>query len=210
MSADPHGGNTIETEIIAPAAKPDDFASRQPGSFTPKLFTVIREGYGHTKFRADALAGLTVAIVALPLAMALGVASGASPDKGLITAIVAGLVISLSGGSRVSEVPRFVALLRMPIGERGVLILTFLLTVFVDLTVTIAVGVTIACRLFVARMSEMVTFTSIPADETEDAAQRDRLPEDVEVFRITGPFFFGVAGELLDALSRRRDLLSPL
>jgi sulfate permease, SulP family len=51
-----------------------------PIQFTPKLFTVLREGYGMAGLRADALAGLTVAIVALPLAMALGIASGASAD----------------------------------------------------------------------------------------------------------------------------------
>ncbi len=70
-------------------------------AFTPKLLTVWREGYSLTRLRADALAGLTVAIVALPLAMALGIASGASPDKGLVTAIVAGFLISALGGSRV-------------------------------------------------------------------------------------------------------------
>lgn len=67
----------------------------------PKLLIALREGYDLTRFRADALAGLTVAIVALPLAMALGIASGASPDKGLVTAIVAGFLISALGGSRV-------------------------------------------------------------------------------------------------------------
>lgn len=71
------------------------------GSYTPKLLTVFREGYSAATFRADAIAGLTVAIVALPLAMALGIASGASPDKGLITAVVAGFLISALGGSRV-------------------------------------------------------------------------------------------------------------
>lgn len=69
--------------------------------FTPKIFTVLREGYGAKKFRSDAVAGLTVAIVALPLAMALAIASGASPDKGLVTAVIAGFLISLLGGSRV-------------------------------------------------------------------------------------------------------------
>jgi SulP family sulfate permease len=68
--------------------------------FTPKLVTAWREGYGRAQLSADALAGLTVAIVALPLAMALGIASGASPDKGLITAVVAGFLISALGGSR--------------------------------------------------------------------------------------------------------------
>lgn len=67
----------------------------------PKLMITLREGYDLTRFRADALAGLTVAIVALPLAMALGIASGASPDKGLVTAVVAGFLISALGGSRV-------------------------------------------------------------------------------------------------------------
>lgn len=70
-------------------------------SFTPKILTLLRQGYGVRTFRADVIAGLTVAIVALPLALALGIASGASPDKGLITAIVAGFLISLLGGSRV-------------------------------------------------------------------------------------------------------------
>jgi sulfate permease, SulP family len=64
-----------------------------PEAFTPKLLTVFREGYGAPDFRADAIAGLTVAIVALPLAMALGIASGASPREGLVTAIVAGFLI---------------------------------------------------------------------------------------------------------------------
>lgn len=70
-------------------------------AFTPKLITALREGYDRTKLRADLIAGLTVAIVALPLAMALGIASGASPREGLVTAIVAGLLISALGGSRV-------------------------------------------------------------------------------------------------------------
>lgn len=70
-------------------------------AFTPKLITVLREGYGVDRLRRDAVAGFTVAIVALPLAMALAIASGASPDKGLVTAVVAGFLISALGGSRV-------------------------------------------------------------------------------------------------------------
>ncbi len=70
-------------------------------AFTPKLVTLLRAGYTADDLRADALAGLTVAIVALPLAMALGIASGATPEKGIITAIVAGFLISALGGSRV-------------------------------------------------------------------------------------------------------------
>lgn len=72
-----------------------------PDKFTPKVWTTLHEGYDLSKFKADIIAGLTVAIVALPLSMALAIASGASPDKGLITAIIAGFMISLLGGSRV-------------------------------------------------------------------------------------------------------------
>jgi len=68
--------------------------------FTPKLVSVLREGYGLAQLRADAIAGLTVAIVALPLSMAIAIASGVSPDRGLYTAIVGGFIVSALGGSR--------------------------------------------------------------------------------------------------------------
>lgn len=68
--------------------------------FTPKLITVLREGYGLAGLRADAVAGLTVAIVALPLSMAIAIASGVSPERGLFTAIVGGFLVSALGGSR--------------------------------------------------------------------------------------------------------------
>lgn len=70
-------------------------------AYVPKLFTVLRLGYTRDDLRRDLVAGLTVAIVALPLAMALAIASGTTPEKGLYTAIVAGFLISLLGGSRV-------------------------------------------------------------------------------------------------------------
>ena len=68
--------------------------------FVPKLVTVLRQGYGFADLRHDFIAGLTVSIVALPLAMALAIASGTTPDKGLVTAVVAGFLISALGGSR--------------------------------------------------------------------------------------------------------------
>jgi SulP family sulfate permease len=67
--------------------------------FTPKLVTALREGYSLSKLQKDAIAGLTVAIVALPLSMAIAIASGASPERGLYTAIVGGFIISAVGGS---------------------------------------------------------------------------------------------------------------
>lgn len=68
--------------------------------FRPKLFSVLK-GYNAQSFQKDLFAGIIVGIVALPLAIAFAVASGVSPEKGLITAIIAGFIISLLGGSRV-------------------------------------------------------------------------------------------------------------
>ncbi len=66
----------------------------------PKILTTL-PGYTRALLVQDALAGVTVAMVALPLSLAIAIASGADPSKGLITAIVAGFLISLLGGSRV-------------------------------------------------------------------------------------------------------------
>src|ERR1700723_2417264 len=68
--------------------------------YAPKLVTVLREGYGFADLRADVTSGLTVAIVALPLSMAIAIASGVTPDRGLYTAVVGGFIVSLLGGSR--------------------------------------------------------------------------------------------------------------
>ena len=86
---------TTRTERLAPLPEPT-FAEL----YTPKLVTVLREGYRLDHFRADALAGLTVAIVALPLSMAIAIASGATPAQGLTTAIIGGFLVSALGGSR--------------------------------------------------------------------------------------------------------------
>lgn len=68
--------------------------------FTPKLIVALREGYDSTKLRHDVVAGLTVAILALPLSMAIAIGSGVDPGVGLITSVVAGFFISALGGSR--------------------------------------------------------------------------------------------------------------
>src|SRR5262245_10515283 len=72
-------------------------------TFTPKSLVCLREGYGRARFLHDLLAGLTVGVIALPLAMAFAINSGPglTPQQGLYTAIVAGFLISLLGGSRV-------------------------------------------------------------------------------------------------------------
>ena len=77
-----------------------DQVAADRGIFLPKLVTTLREGYGPAQLRADLLAGLTVAIVALPLSMAIAIASGVPPERGLYTAIVGGFLVSALGGSR--------------------------------------------------------------------------------------------------------------
>lgn len=68
--------------------------------FHPKLVSALRN-YSKSRFSSDLMAGVIVGIVALPLAIAFGIASGVSPEKGLVTAIVGGLIVSLFGGSNV-------------------------------------------------------------------------------------------------------------
>jgi SulP family sulfate permease len=114
-----------------------------------------------------------------------------------MTALAAVLLIVAWG---MSEYDRFVALVRTDAGERALLLLTFLLTVFVDLTVAIGVGVTLAALLFMMRMSETAGLVAMNAEEEPDL--REKLPEGVEVFRFTGPIFFGVASEMLEGLRR--------
>ncbi|MFH6770209.1 SulP family inorganic anion transporter [Gaetbulibacter aquiaggeris] len=69
--------------------------------FIPKLFSLLKEGISRGTLSKDILSGLIVGIVALPLAIAFAIASGVSPEKGIITAIIAGIIISTLGGSRV-------------------------------------------------------------------------------------------------------------
>ncbi|MCO5091962.1 SulP family inorganic anion transporter [Bosea sp. (in: a-proteobacteria)] len=100
--------------------------------YTPKLVTIMREGYGLAGFKADAIAGLTVAIVALPLSMAIAIASGVTPDRGLYTSIVGGFIVSAFGGSRFQiggPAGAFIVLVAACVaqhGLEGLLLATFL------------------------------------------------------------------------------------
>lgn len=118
-----------------PATAGSDSRKDAPGFadlFTPKLVTVLREGYTRAHLKADALAGLTVAIVALPLSMAIAIASGVSPAQGLTTAIVGGFLVSALGGSRFQiggPAGAFIVLVATTVathGVEGLVLATFL------------------------------------------------------------------------------------
>lgn len=145
--------------------------------FTPKLVSALSEGYGLRDLRADLAAGLTVAIVALPLAMAIGIASGTTPERGLVTAIIAGGLISALGGSRVQiggPTAAFIVVVFNVIqtqGLDGLILATFLaglilmavgalrLAVFIKyMPYPVIVGVTagIAVSIFVSQIKELL------------------------------------------------------
>ena len=106
--------------------------------FKPKLFSTLK-GYSKTSLTADIMAGVIVGSVALPLAIAFGIASGVSPEKGIITAIVAGFLVSCFGGSRVQiggptgAVIVIVYGIIAQYGESGLMVATFMAGVFLIL-----------------------------------------------------------------------------
>lgn len=96
--------------------------ARRDTTFVPKLFSTLT-GYTRAQLLHDLTAGVIVAVVALPLSIAFGIASGVTPDRGLITAIVAGFLISALGGSRVQiggPTGAFVVIVSGIVAEHGV------------------------------------------------------------------------------------------
>lgn len=156
-----------------PARKAPSFAEL----FTPKLVTILREGYRWRHLRSDAIAGLTVAIVALPLSMAIAIASGASPAQGLYTAIVGGFLVSLLGGSRFQiggPAGAFIVLVGATVAAHGIdglILATFLsglllagagllrlgtLIKFIPFPVTVGFTAGIAVIIFVSQLKELL------------------------------------------------------
>jgi SulP family sulfate permease len=120
-AADPVTGRAMSSASAAQGAGPGHASAVE--LFTPKLITILREGYGIADVRADLMAGLTVAIVALPLSMAIAIASGVSPDRGLYTSIVGGFMVSLLGGSRFQiggPAGAFIVLVAAAVAQHGV------------------------------------------------------------------------------------------
>ena len=121
----------------------------------PKLVSVLSEGYGRHELSRDVLSGIVVGIVALPLAIAFGIASGVRPEQGLYTAIIAGFIISAMGGSRVQiggPTGAFVILVAGVVGEfgyQGLAVATFMAGVFLIL-------------MGLARLGDVIRFIPYP------------------------------------------------
>ncbi|MET0441094.1 MAG: SulP family inorganic anion transporter, partial [Casimicrobiaceae bacterium] len=122
--------------------------------FRPRLVDCLAAGYTRDDLYADAIAGLTVGIVALPLAMAFAVASGVPPQAGIFTAIIAGFLISLLGGSRVQiggPTAAYVVIVYGIVAQHGVAGLVFC---------TIAAGV-LLLAMGITRMGGLIRFIPV-------------------------------------------------
>lgn len=148
--------------------------------FTPKLVTVLREGYTLHNLRQDAVSGLTVAVVALPLSMAIAIASGATPAQGLYTAAVGGFLVSLLGGSRFQiggPAGAFIVLVAATVAQHGMdglILATFLSGLmlmavgllrlgtfikFIPFPVTVGFTAGIAVIIFASQIKELLGLT---------------------------------------------------
>lgn len=156
--------------------------------FLPKLVSMLREGYRAADFRADVLAGLTVAIVALPLSMAIAIASGVGPERGLFTTIIGGFLVSALGGSRFQiggPAGAFIVLVSacvMQIGVEGLLLATLLSGLFlvalallragsyirfIPYPVTVGFTAGIAVIIFASQIKDLLGLTLPGAEPAE-------------------------------------------
>lgn len=161
---------------------------KQITSFRPRLISELRT-YNKQRFISDLMAGIIVGIVALPLAIAFGIASGVSPEKGIITAVIAGFVISLLGGTKIQiggPTGAFIVIIYGIIqeyGEQGLLVATLIAgvllilmgifklgTVIKFIPYPIIVGFTsgIAVTIFTTQIADVFGLTfggeSVPGD----------------------------------------------
>jgi SulP family sulfate permease len=174
----------MSVQTATPSSPPKPQGASFAELFTPKLVTVLREGYSLANLRADALAGLTVAIVALPLSMAIAIASGATPAQGLYTAAVGGFIVSLLGGSRFQiggPAGAFIVLVAATVAQHGIdglILATFLSGIFlavvgflrlgtfikfIPFPVTVGFTAGIAVIIFASQIKDLLGLTlSVP------------------------------------------------
>ena len=165
--------------------------------FVPKLFDCMK-GYSKEQFVKDVIAGIIVAIIALPLSIALALASGVGPEQGIYTAIFAGFVISFLGGSRVQiagPTAAFATIVAGIVAEHQM----------EGLVVAIEVGIVLAALLFLKRMSDVTAVKSwkylgseIDENNDPDKISLKVVPKHTLVYEIIGPMFFAAADKFLE------------
>ncbi len=179
--------------------------------YTPKLVTTLREGYGLRQLRADAFAGLTVAIVALPLSMAIAIASGVTPAQGLYTAIIGGFLVSALGGSRFQiggPAGAFIVLVSATVAAHGIdgLILATMLSgiiliaagllrigtyiKFIPYPVTVGFTAGIAIIIFASQVRE---FLGLRVEGAEPGPLAQKLPVLLEALNTATPAAIGLS-----------------
>jgi len=120
-------------------------------------------------------------------------------------ATLAGILIVIA--YNMSEWKNFVSVMRGPKSDTMVLLITFILTVFIDLTVAIEIGMVLAAFLFIRDMTKHTYIQSVNLEEDENdfddplAITKFRIPKEIEVYEINGPLFFGAAYKFRDAIS---------
>ncbi|MFT7059553.1 MAG: SulP family sulfate permease [Pseudorhodobacter sp.] len=188
-----------------------DTSQPHRSEFRPKLISVLREGYTPANLRSDVIAGLTVAIVALPLSMAIAIASGVGPERGLYTAIVGGFLVSLLGGSRFQvggPAGAFIVLVSACVTAIGVpgLLLATLLSGFMLIAIgvlrlgnyikfipyPVTVGFTAGIAIIILT-SQIKDFFGMTLDAAEPAAFWEKLAALWQARDTVSPSAFGVA-----------------
>jgi sulfate permease, SulP family len=201
---------------------------RQPSFaelFAPKLLTVLREGYGLADFRADVIAGLTVAIVALPLSMAIAIASGVTPDRGLYTAVIGGFIVSLLGGSRFQiggPAGAFIVLVALTVerhGVDGVILATLMAGViliaagylrlgtyikFIPYPVTVGFTAGIAVIIFASQLKDLLGITLTAKEPGEIIPKLEALGQALPTTNISAAAVAAVSIAIIVVLRKLR------
>jgi SulP family sulfate permease len=193
--------------------------------YAPKLLTVLREGYGVADFRADVIAGLTVAIVALPLSMAIAIASGVTPDRGLYTAVIGGFIVSLLGGSRFQiggPAGAFIVLVALTVqrhGIDGVILATsmaglFLIAAgllrlgtyikFIPYPVTVGFTAGIAVIIFVSQLKDLFGITLTAKEPAEFLPKLEELARSLHTANLSAVAIAAISIAIIVVLRRLR------
>ncbi len=194
MTGDRHGSSV---ELVAQGL--GNIASALFGGI-PATGAIARTATNIKSGARSPVSAMVHAVVLLLFTLFLGPLASAIP-----LAALAGVLVVVA--SDMSELPRFLGMRRAPKSDLVVMVVTFALTVVIDLTAAVQIGVLLAVFLFIKRMSETTTMNLVPglaeggadAPPAEDGLARAKAPADCEVYEIDGPFFFGVADMLQDA-----------